>query len=125
MSRRKNSLSTPLERAYDVPFVANNSIRSVFGGPALLVAALEVGDGYLCIEFQVGMGRVELTAVKKSQFPQFFHLTQDDLSEVVADLKSKALTHFATLGAIQLLGQLTPLTYEEELQMAKTAAVKT
>lgn len=122
--RRKNSLPIPIERAYDVPFVANNSVRSAVGGSALLVAVLEVGDGFLCIEWQLGMQRVELTAVKRSQFPHFFNLTQDDLSDVVTDLKSKALNHFATLGAIQLLAELTPLTREEEIEMAKTPAVK-
>jgi len=122
---RKKRLPTPSERAYDVPFVAINHVRSVVGGRALLVAVLEVGDGFLCIEWQLGISQVVLCAVKKSLFEaQFFSKTQDDLSDVVADFKSKAYTHGATLEAIQLLKELTELTTEEEDEMAKTPAAK-
>jgi len=123
--KRNKGLPTQVIRAYDVPFVAINTARSVGGQRALLVAVLAVGDGYLCIEYQLGIQQVVLCAVKQSQFPHFFNKTQDDLSEVTADLKSKALERNATQEAILLLGQLTPLTLEEEAEMAKTATAKT
>ena len=115
---RNKPLPTPTIGAYDVPFVAVNVVRSVGEQRAILVAVLEVGDGYLCIEYQLGIAQVVLCAVKKGSFAYFFNHTQDDLSVVVADLKSKALTHGATLEAIQLLRELTELTYEEETIMA-------
>jgi hypothetical protein len=117
-------LPTPTIGAYNVPFVALNVFRGVAGQRALLIVVLEVGDGYLCIEYQMGLSQVVLCAVKKGQFPQYYQETQDDLSAVTADLKSKALDRGATLEAIQLLGQLTKLTTAEEAEMAKAPAAK-
>lgn len=116
--KRNKRLPTQLIGAYDVPFVAVNIVRSVSGQRALLIAVLNVGDGYLCIEYQIGIAQVVLCVVKKGSFAHFFSRTQDDLSEVTADLKSKALICGATLEAIQLLAELTPLSKEEETTMA-------
>ena len=122
--KRNKHLPSPSIGAHNVPFVANNTVRSIGEQRALLVAVLEVGDGYLCVEYQIGLRQVVLCAVKKNHFPHFFNRTEDNLSEVTADFKSKAIERGATLEAIQLLAELTPLTAEEEAEMAKTPSAK-
>lgn len=81
---------------------------------------LAVGDGFLCIEYQLGIQQVVVCVAKLRDFPRFYTKTEDNaVSDVVADLRRKALDHGATLEAIQLLGTLIPLTTKEE-EMAKS-----
>lgn len=114
------------------PFVFTKAYS--FGLPEPCVAVLEVHDGYFALEFRMGEQQVVSYAVKKYEFEARvtqFKRTQDNVEEVLALLKKKALTHGATLEAIQLFGALRPLTKEEEasmatnkLQKADTAALK-
>lgn len=122
MPKRNKPLHTSQSRAYDVPFVGVNTVRSVGGQRALFVAVLDVGDAYLGIEYQLGLSQVVLCVAKKGNFPHFYNITQDDLSETIADLKSKAISGGATLEAIQLLKELTELTTAEEAEMANPKA---
>jgi hypothetical protein len=64
---------------------------------------------------------------KKEHFPRFYSNVPDPVSDVVADLKTKALDHGATLEAIQLLCEVIPLTQKEQTTMAnpKAAAAAT
>lgn len=109
------------------PFVFSNPFR--FGGTKAL-AALKVGNGYLCLEFQLGevhldedgqtrTGLVVLFAAKAKEFESKRYIrTDDEVPEFVEALKAQAMTRGATLEAIQLLGELAPLTNEEEAVMA-------
>jgi hypothetical protein len=92
-----------------------------FGDPSPGLAVLEVGDGYFCLEHLVGYGHLALLTVKKAWFAGSQYVTQPhvDVQERVAATKAKALTHGATLEAIQLLGTLTSLTPDEEKTMAE------
>lgn len=128
MTRRSKSLLQSKSGVYVVPFVGVNTVRSVGGQRALFVAVLDIGDAYFGIEYQLGLGQLVLCVAKKGNFPHFYNITQDDLSETTADLKSKALSGGATLEAIQLLKELTELTTAEEAEMANpkaAAAAKT
>lgn len=106
------------------PFVGINTVRGIAGQRALFIAVLEVGDGYLCIEHQIGIDQVVVCVAKKENFPRFYAVVSDPLAEVVADLKAKATERSATLEAIQLLGTLTPLTSKEETIMANPKLAK-
>lgn len=105
------------QASYAAPFVFTNPYR--YGSVA--VAVLEIGDGYLCIEYQIGISQVTVFAAKKDDFPRrYAYAGCDGLKQEVAELRRRALSSGATLEAIQLLGQLTPITKLEEATMADT-----
>lgn len=109
--RQANSLA--------VPFGLLNPFRVGAGPRPVSVAVVEVGDGYLCVEYQMGIAQVVLFRVKKDEIGWRYTLLAEPLEPIVEELKSRALSKCATLEAIQLLGQLTPLTKAEEVEMSK------
>lgn len=109
--------------AHAVPFVGLNHYRSIGGTPpALFVAVLAVGDGYFCVEYQIGISQVVAFVAKHEMFDWRYRKLTDAVGPQVVDLKAKALQYGATLEAIQLLGQLTPISKDEET-MATAAKV--
>lgn len=113
MTRRRQAVEAP-----PPPFVLLKAYS--FGPPEPCVAALEVGDGYLCLEHLVGLGYLTVFSVKKAELGGLQYKRTDlDAGQRLAELKAKALISGATLEAIQLLGALMPLKREEELQMAE------
>lgn len=106
------------------PFVFYNPFRIGAGPRPVSVAGLELGDGYMAIEYQLGVSQVVMYAVKRDQMGGRYQVLQEDLGSAVRELKTQALQFGATLEAIQLLGQLTPLTKVEEAQMAATKLAK-
>lgn len=102
------------------PFVGFNPYRQGAGPSPTFVVALQVGDGYFCVEFQLGISQVIVFSAKVSDFPGRYQKLDAPLGEHVRTLTKLAKEHGATLEAIQLLGVLTPLTKEDENTMATT-----
>lgn len=102
----------------NVPFVLNNPYR--VGIPrSVSVAALELGDGYFCVEYQLGVEQVVLFSVRREEVGSRYSLLDEPVAAHVALLKRQALDHGATPEAIRLLGRITPLTKQEEATMAE------
>lgn len=107
-----------------VPFVGHNSFRQGAGPPPVFVVVAQVGDGYFCVEYQLGVGQVVAFSVKWDQFPGRYRKLEDAVAPQVKSLVDLAKKHGATLEAIQLLGVLTPLTKEDETTMAQAKLSK-
>jgi len=102
---------------HKAPFVV---LKATSMGHDICVAALEVGDGFLCLKFSLGVSQVETFVAKKDDFTWRHKLSDLPLAPQLQELKAKALRHGATLEAIQLLGTLMSLSKPEEATMAQT-----
>lgn len=100
------------------PFVGFNSFRYGAGPTAKFLAAAEIGDSYLCVEYQLGIDQVVTFAAKKDNFGSAFAKLDESTTDYAHELRRHALKSGATLEAIQLLRGIIPLTTIEEAVMA-------
>lgn len=106
----------------DLPFLGSHPYRAICGLKApLFVAVLEVGDGYLCIEYQMGIDQVILFAAAKELFSWQYRRLEDDPTEEIQRLKARSMSGGITPEARLLLATLIPYT-QEELNMAQANA---
>lgn len=109
---------------FTTPFVFTNPFRVGAGPRPVSVAASEIGDGFMCVEFQLGIGVVTSFGAMKHDFGGRYVTLPEDPKTLIAELKAQALQRGATLEAIMLLGQLTPLSKQETLTMTQAKLQK-
>lgn len=104
------------------PFVGSNPWRSVgYMAPALFIAVLQIGDGFLCVEHQIGIDQVVVFAAKAEDFSwgRYVCLNTTAVAPLAEKLRAKALECGATPEAIMLLGTVIKLSTEESTTMAQ------
>lgn len=114
----------PILTELKAPFVGLNTVRGIGGQRALFIAVLEVGDGFFCVEYQLGITQVVTFIAEKDNFPRFYAVAPEALDEIAVALKARAIEFGATPEAIQLLGQVVALTKEEKTMAKNPTATK-
>lgn len=106
------------------PFVVSNPYRVGAGPRPIAIVGQEIGDGYFCVEYQLGVQQLVMFVAKQHEIGGRYVRLNESVATHAAELKALGLKYGATLEAIQVLGLVTALTKLEESQMASAKLAK-